>query len=121
MGRLGLIHWWDWIPFVRCWRIVTTVDSADEIPERLPGRGAALVGSEQRPKWLAFDCPCNTGHRIMVSLDRGHSPHWTFLNARKLTLAPSIDYRTPKQRCHYFVKHGKIIWVNDREDRRRGR
>ena len=120
MARLGHIAWWDWFPFFRRWRIVVTVEAADEIPDLLPAKGAALVGSDNHPKWLAFDCPCNSGHRIMVSLDRAHSPHWKFSDPRKLTIAPSVDYRTAQRRCHYFVRNGKMVWVNDMEGRRYG-
>lgn len=114
MARLGRISWWEWIPG-RAWRIVTAVEAADEIPARLPPNGAVLVGSSQRPKWLAFDCPCKTGHRIMVALDPAHRPHWTIVKENKLSIYPSVDYQTSDRRCHYLVTNGKITWVNDRE------
>ena len=117
MGSLGRFPLWEWIKG-RLWRIVATVDAADEIPERLPSKGAVLVGSSEYPKWLAFDCPCKTGHRIMVSLDRAHSPHWTLHDPKKLTIWPSIDYISPERRCHYVVRGGKIIWVKAKEKRR---
>lgn len=112
MARVGHIPFWEWIPG-RGWRIVATVEAADEIPERLPARGAVIVGSLERPKWLAFDCPCKTGHRIMVTLDPAHRPHWVIKNGRKLSVSPSIDYRTAERNCHYFVTNGKVIWAKD--------
>jgi hypothetical protein len=120
MARVERIPFWEWIPG-RAWRIVTTVDAADEVPERLPPQGAVVVGSSEHPKWLAFDCPCKTGHRIMVTLDPAHRPHWVVKSGKKLSVSPSLDYRTAERRCHYLVTNGKIIWVKDMEGRFRGR
>jgi Family of unknown function (DUF6527) len=112
MAGVGRISFWQWIPG-RAWRIVAAVEAADEIPRRLPPKGAVIVGSLQRPKWLAFDCPCKTGHRIMVTLDPTHRPHWVVRETKKLTIYPSVDYRTPERRCHYYVSNGKIRWVQE--------
>jgi hypothetical protein len=112
MAGVGQIPFWEWIPG-RAWRIVATVEAADEIPERLPRRGAVIVGSLLRPKWLAFDCPCKTGHRIMVTLDPAHRPHWIIQKGKKLSISPSVDYRTAEKRCHYYLADGKITWVKD--------
>jgi hypothetical protein len=112
MARVGRIPFWEWIPG-RSWRIVVAVEAADEIPERLPSRGAVIVGSLQQPKWLAFDCPCKSGHRIMVTLDPTHRPHWEIRKTKKLSISPSIDYRTAERRCHYYVTDGKISWVRN--------
>jgi Family of unknown function (DUF6527) len=108
---------WNWKPG-RSWRIVAIVEAADEIPDKLPAKGAVLVGAPDRPKWLAFDCPCKTGHRIMVTLDRARYPHWTLYDAKKLTMFPSIDYGSPERRCHYLIRGGKIFWFKDKEKRR---
>jgi hypothetical protein len=106
------VSWLQWLPW-RGWRIVLAVEAADEIPERLPSKGAVLVGTLERPKWLAFDCPCKSGHRIMVTLDSGHRPHWKLLGQKKLSVMPSIDYCAPGRRCHYFIKDGKTVWAKD--------
>lgn len=120
MAGLGRFPLWGWIKG-RSWRIVTIVDAADEIPDRLPAKGAVLVGTPEHPKWLAFDCPCKSGHRMMVSLDRAHYPHWTLHDPKKLTISPSIDYISAERRCHYLVRGGKIFWVKERKEKRRGR
>lgn len=119
MGSLGRFPWWEWIRG-RSWRIVATVEAADEIPEHLPPCGAVLVGSIQQPKWLAFDCPCRTGHRIMITLDPAHYPYWTVFDEKRLSISPSVDYRTPARRCHYLILRGRVLWVREREDRRHG-
>ncbi len=78
MANLAKISWWQWLPLVGWlsgWRIVVVVESADEVPQRLPYNGAALVGSTDRPKWIVFDCPCQTGHRIMSRPGQKSSNH----------------------------------------------
>jgi hypothetical protein len=103
------VRWWHWLPRFR-WFIAGTVEQADEVPERLPSKAAILVGSMQQPKWLAFDCPCRTGHRILIPLHRAQNPHWRVLAEKPLTVAPSVDYRTPQKRCHYFIRGGWVLW-----------
>lgn len=118
MANLARSLWRKWIPG-RPWRIVATVDAADEIPLRLPPRGAVLVGSLHHPKWLAFDCPCKRGHRIMVTLDPSHYPHWTILDEKKLTVSPSIDYQAPEHHCHYWISRGRVFWFKGRKEHHR--
>ncbi len=114
MAKLTQIPWWEWLPFFRGWRIVASVDAADEIPERLPRNGAVVVGPRARPKWIAFDCPCRVGHRIMLNTDKARSPYWSVTGKGPLTISPSIDYYEEKRRCHYFVRKGRIIWAHER-------
>jgi uncharacterized protein DUF6527 len=106
--------WWErfWQP-TPTWQIVATVEAADEIPDRLPEMGIVVVGSREHPKWLVFDCPCNTGHRIMVTLDPANRPHWRITNRNKLSIYPSIDYRGSRMRCHYLIHRGRTVWVRD--------
>lgn len=95
------------------WRICMQVESADEVPEHLPTRGAVLVGSVTRPKWLAFDCPCAKKHRILVNLDSGRYPYWVVSKRPDLTLRPSVDYKGSDGRCHYLIRKGRVIWVKE--------
>jgi hypothetical protein len=116
MARLRHIDWRAWLPGPTL-RIVTQVEAADEIPVTIPKNGAVLVGSREQPKWLALDCPCGTGHRVMVTLEPTHWPHWT-LEGRdadnRITLWPSIDCQTEKRRCHYFIRRGRVHWIRER-------
>lgn len=107
------ISWWQKLPILG-WRLVGSVDSADDIPQQLPRNGVVLVGPRTRPKWIAFDCPCRRGHRIMLNTDKTRFPYWSVNTKGALTIYPSIDYRTSKQRCHYFIRHGRIRWVHER-------
>ncbi|MHB1643820.1 MAG: DUF6527 family protein [Acidithiobacillus sp.] len=108
---MSKIPWWQWLP-IPWWRIVVSVDAADEIPTKLPHKGAVLVGSHRQPKWLAFDCPCRRGHRVMVTLDVAHQPHWTIKGDLLLTLWPSVDDHTAGRRCHYIIRNGRTLWAD---------
>lgn len=103
------IRWWHWLPRFRFF-VAGQVEHADEVPEHLPAKAAIVVGTPRHPKWLAFDCPCRTGHRILISLDPARSPRWTVTNERPLTVVPSVDYRTAAKRCHYFIRGGWVLW-----------
>lgn len=107
------IPWWQWLPIFR-WRVVAVVDAADEIPARLPRNAAVLVGTRDQPKWIAFDCPCRTGHRIMLNTDRSRRPRWSTTVRGRLTVSPSIDYQERHRRCHYFITNGRTRWVQER-------
>lgn len=102
--------WTQWLPF-RSWRLLATVEAADEVPERLPARGMILVGSADYPKWLAFNCPCKQNHRILVPLDRAKKPHWRVEGVTKVSLFPSVDAFRGKVRCHYIIRNGRTQWV----------
>lgn len=105
------ISWWQWLPFWR-WRVIGAVESADEIPERLPRNAAVVVGDERHTKWLAFDCPCRKGHRIVLNTDFARRPAWRLATDPKghLTVSPSVDFVGDRFRCHYFIRGGKIEW-----------
>ena len=106
------IKWWQWLPF-QPWRLLGFVESADEIPDRLPRNGAVAVGSSTFAKWIAFDCPCRSGHRIMINLDPNRKPVWQVRQPRRLSIRPSVDYADGRRRCHYFVDNGQIRWAGD--------
>lgn len=110
---MSTIPWWHWLPRLS-WRIVATVEAADEVPERIPRNGAVLVASGDRLKWLAFDCPCRTGHRVLVNLDASRVPSWRVTNHASLTLMPSVDWRGRDRRCHYLIRRGRVVWVTNK-------
>ena len=98
----------------RPWRLAGIVAECDEVPERIPMRRAFLVGVSSHWKWLVFDCPCRTGHRIMLNLDPGRRPSWTvrLTRRRRITVAPSIDYSGQHRSCHYFIRDGRLVWAS---------
>jgi hypothetical protein len=105
------IAWWQWMPVWR-WRVLGSVEDADEVPDRLPRRGAVVVGSASYPKWIAFDCACGRRHRILLNTDPRRRPAWRLAGTHPLSIAPSIDYGG-EQRCHYFIRDGKTLWAKD--------
>lgn len=100
--------------FARPWRVEATVSEVDQVPRRIRAHRAFLVAAEARRKWLVFDCPCGSGHRILLNLDRSRRPFWTLRVAkdRRFTLEPSVDYRDDRRSCHYFLRHGRVSWAN---------
>ncbi len=94
------------------WRLVAYVDDADEIPEHLPFGGAVLVGRGRTRKWLAFDCPCGVGDRILLNLEPSRTPSWRVSVLGGLTVRPSVVVRHRTGRCHYLLEHGRVVWVN---------
>lgn len=112
----ALRGWWRGAAggvFVRPWRIEATVPEVDQVPRRIRARRAFLVAAEARRKWLVFDCPCGSGHRILLNLDRSRRPFWTLRVAedRRFTLDRSVDYRDHCRTCHYFLSEGRVEWV----------
>jgi hypothetical protein len=116
MAELNRIPWWEWLPIFP-WRIVAAVAAADEVPTTLPRNGVVLVGNHQHSKWLVFDCPCRTGHRIMINLDRANRPYWRLSGRYRISVEPSIDFKNAQRRCHYFIRNGKIAWAHDHRSR----
>ena len=100
------------LPRNRRWRISMTVGEADEVPEVLPHNNAVLVGTT-KTKWIVFDCPCRTGHRIMLNVDDAKKPYWRFTVSAngRLTIYPSIFYRNHLGQCHFFIQSGKTLWT----------
>ena len=102
------VPWWQWLPLFR-WRVVASCEAADEVPLALPRNGAVLVASGDFVKWLVFDCPCRTGHRLMLPLQG--KPRWRVESTQGLTVMPSVDFHGKGRRCHYFIRTGRVEWV----------
>jgi hypothetical protein len=91
--------------------IADEVDTPGDVPERLPRKAMVLVRQPSRPMWLAFDCPCERGHRLLVNLDSRRKPCWKLYDkSRRVSLSPSVDYRGPAYRCHFLIRDGRVRW-----------
>lgn len=97
----------------RLWRLEATVSDMDQVPPNIRPRRAYLVATPSRRKWLAFDCACSSGHRILLNLDASRRPVWTLRLSRTkaLTLHPSVNYHDDHRTCHYILSNGRIEWV----------
>ena len=103
------------------WHAAVSVEAATDLPESIPAERAVLVGSDPHPKWIAFECPCNRGHRIMLNLDQSRRPSWRVICRQPLSLRPSVDALYDKQRCHFVLSNGRVIWIRERRRLKRGR
>jgi hypothetical protein len=120
MARLNPARWLGRLLPARRWRVVTQVEEADLVPDRLPRRGAALAGPPGAPKWLALDCPCGSGHRLLVNLDTHRRPAWHLVSARPLTVRPSLDVTQAGNRCHFTIISGTVHWAESGQQTPRG-
>ncbi len=114
-GTYGnLIDWWRRrgrsTPRIRK---IRQYEETSALPDKLPRREIAVAGTP--PTWAAMECPCGTGHRLMVRI-RPHSR----VNAWDLdtggtgpTLHPSIDSVIGQKRCHFWLRDGRVRWVPD--------
>jgi len=110
----GVSGIWRWLrrSFDRPrFRHVDRVSTLSDIPVAMPSDRVVLAGPSERPKWAVFMCPCDRGHRITLSLQSSHWPHWQLRMERGLpTFYPSID--VPNEwRCHYWIKGGRVRWA----------
>lgn len=97
------------------------VESVLEVPDSLPHRTAVLIQPEGMPEqWLAFDCPCSDGHRLLMNLSSARSPRWRLVLARHgaVSLAPSVDSHSAAGRCHFWLRDGHPSWVRAQDDER---
>lgn len=92
---------------------VRRYDAASAMPARLPRRQIAVAGTP--PTWAALECPCGHGHRLMVRIrphDRMHT--WQITEQESgPSMQPSIDSVTDQRRCHFWLRDGRVHWVDD--------
>lgn len=96
----------------RRWRVLRDpVPSVLDIPAELPARAAVVVAKGGSEQWLAFDCPCGNGHRVILNLDASDRPSWRISERDRLSVTPSVDEVTLDRRCHYILRKGLVKWV----------
>ena len=119
-GVDALRRWYERLPLPwRRWRVTLLVESAADVPEALPFRGAALVVFDRsKPGWIVFDCPCARRHRVMLNLDPERYPWWQMLDLDPLTIQPSVDHLSNSSRCHYFIHGGRVVWTTSLQEER---
>ena len=73
-------------------------------------------------KWCMFQCPCNCGDVVTLSLQLLHSPFWKLYLSpwKRPTLQPSI-WRYEGCFSHFWVKDGRVFWCVDTGDDPRSR
>lgn len=93
------------------WKVGSVVTSADAIADTIDKHRSVVVSDQTLRKWLAFECPCGRGHRIMLNLDRSRYPRWTITADIPLTIRPSVDTTFDGRRCHFIIERGHVYWV----------
>jgi hypothetical protein len=93
------------------WKVGSIVASADAIPDTIDKHRTVVVSDQEFRKWVAFECPCGRGHRIMLNLDRSRYPRWTITTDAPLTIRPSVDTTNADTRCHFIIERGHVYWV----------
>ena len=111
-----IIDWWrrhQWsAPRIRK---VRRYAETSALPDKLPRREIAVAGTP--PTWAAMECPCGTGHRLMVRI-RPHARVNTWdldTGGAGPTLHPSIDSVIDRKRCHFWLSSGRVRWVKETE------
>lgn len=97
----------------RRWRVTGSYADLDDVPEVLKTREIAIVATPQFVKWIIFECPCRTGHRIMVNADPSRKPAWDLRAKLPATIWPSVDFANHERRCHYSIVNGRTHWAKD--------
>lgn len=88
---------------------VRQVHDVDDVPDSPHPRSLYLVRGKDGFKWVAFDCPCGRGHTVLLNVSAGSS--WSVnLEGPRVTLHPSVDRKDGAQRCHFFLREGRVRW-----------
>jgi hypothetical protein len=97
-------------------------DRQSGAPASLPRHVIAVIGTYENPKWATFECPCGTGHTIMVNLSRERRPSWSLSVGKDgPSLSPSIDFQDSYTHCHFWLQDGRVRFTPDSRRRRRQR
>lgn len=87
--------------------------STAALPAQINRHVLAVAGDP--PAWAVMECPCGHGHRLQVRI----RPHrdatvWALTDgAGRPSLRPSVDFKSPEMRCHFWLDRGRVRWVND--------
>lgn len=88
------------------------VESMTDIPEN-PGADFYIVRRGDIDRRVVLSCPCRCGRRIDLSLMETDNPHWRVLRRKHtVSLMPSVWLRSDPCGSHFFVRDGKIAWVD---------
>lgn len=90
----------------------------EDLPENVKSKTIYIVGSNESPWLIAFNCPCGCQNLIQLNLLKDADPCWSYRISPKgkINISPSV-WRTKGCKSHFFVHKGKIDWVRDYETR----
>jgi hypothetical protein len=90
---------------------VVLMDATANASKELGQGKLVLVGSEEKQKWLRFECPCGCREILALNLMKSHTPHWTVTRHDDGTVSvhPSVDATTCGS--HFWIRRNDIQWV----------
>jgi hypothetical protein len=92
------------------------------LPVSIPRDTLAIVGSKEDPKWAVFECPCGTGHTIMLNMSSARRPFWRLAEGSLgPSLLPSVDFCDGYTHCHLWLRDGVVRFARDSQRQRRKR
>ena len=90
-----------------------------ELPSTLPRQQLVILGDPG--KWAVMACPCGRGHDINLNLANSGTTRWTITDTKAPSLRPSIDVQDPAGRCHFWLRDGRVYWVQPPRSRAKTR
>jgi hypothetical protein len=112
-----------WLEAVREWfapgrRVLVQI--GDTLPANMPKQDLILLKDDGEDWSVGLCCPCGCGDVIELLLLPDVAPRWDIRIDRhgRPTLTPSV-WRTTGCRSHFWLREGRVIWVDDRSPRHR--
>lgn len=84
-----------------------------DIPQKLKYRTIYLTANDGYVWQAMMLCPCGCGIKLFINLIEEQKPSWyyTVNENNDISLYPSI-HRKVDCKSHFFLRKGKVIWVN---------
>ncbi len=91
-----------------------------DLPKALEANVVYLIGEEGYYLQAALLCPCGCKSRVILNLVPPARPLWKIRCHRdgSLTASPSV-WRNTGCYSHFWIRHGRILWVGRGECPRR--
>ena len=86
----------------------------EDLPENVARQTVYIIGGRKHPFYAAVICPRRTCRQVIhLDLSPQADKPWRLVEHTNgsISLAPSIHVTAMPCRCHYWLKHGRIIWA----------
>jgi hypothetical protein len=107
---------WNWLVSLFRREQKYQFSKMEELPDCLEAGKIYLLGEAEYLWSAVMVCPCGCNATLHMNLQPDAKPLWSAIEHRDgtLTLHPSV-WRKVGCRSHFFVRKGRIIWVDDTE------
>lgn len=96
--------------------VFSTIRNSGKPPaiEEVKKSSLHFVSTQDKPKWVLFQCPCGCRDVITLSLQKTHRPHWSLSKSEnnRPILYPSV-WRDTGCLSHFWIHDGRIYWCHD--------